>query len=78
MGSKAIVLRYTIAIFLGCLCITIMHTAFNSSFDNVASTSLFACIISVANEDESLGPMIHKAMNRFGGACVGGFCGMIL
>ena len=69
-------LRYFLAVLFGCISITVMNEAFDSSFDKVASTSLFGCIMSVANEDESLGPVIHKGMNRFCGACVGGFCGM--
>mgnify|MGYP003387292198 FL=1 len=65
--GKEIVLRYTLAILLGTVCITVMASSFNTSFDKLASTSLFGCIISVANEDESLGPVIKKGMNRFGG-----------
>ena len=73
--GKEIVLRYFLAVLFGCICITVMTSMFDSAFDNVASTTLFGCIASVANEDDSLAPVIHKGMNRFGGACVGGFCG---
>ena len=76
--GKEIVLRYTLAVLLGCVCVSVMASSFHTSFDKVASTSLFSCIISVTNEDESLGPVIKKGMNRFGGACVGGFCGMLM
>jgi hypothetical protein len=73
--GKEIVLRYVLAVVFGCVSIAVMTSSFDSAFDGIASTSLFGCIASVANEDESLGPVIHKGMNRFGGACLGGFCG---
>jgi hypothetical protein len=74
--GKEIVLRYVLAVLFGCVSIAVMTSLFDSTFKGVASTSLFACIASVANEDESLGPVLHKGLNRFGGACLGGFFGM--
>lgn len=55
--SKQIILRYLISTFIGVLFIFIMKINWKLSFDSVASTSLFSCIIAVAGEDNSLGPV---------------------
>lgn len=73
--GKRILLRYCLAVLLGGVCVAAFIVLSQYPFDAVAGTTLFAFMISVGNEDESLGPVIHKTLNRFCGACLGGICG---
>lgn len=80
MDSKTkIILRYSIAVFLGSCTIYFLKTYWKAFvLDKVACVALFSCIISVTGEDESLGPVLYKLLFRSCGVLVGGLSGYLL
>lgn len=80
MDSKnKIILRYSIAVFLGSCTIYLLKTHWKAFvLDKVACVALFSCIISVTGEDESMGPVLYKLMFRSLGVLVGGLSGYLL
>ena len=76
--NRRIVARYALATLLATIGIFVLESYFKNSFDSVAAVGLFSCIIAVAGEDTSLGPVIYKSACRAVGACLGGICGYAL
>ena len=71
-------IRFSLAILLGMIGVLFLNSIAIIKNDNVAAVGLFSCIIAVAGEDISMGPIIHKALQRSIGVCIGGLCGYIL
>jgi hypothetical protein len=78
METKRMTARYFLSVGFGSCGVLFLKKFWQSSFDSVAAVALFSCIIAVAGEDQSLGPVVAKAIQRVCGACLGGFLGYIM
>jgi hypothetical protein len=71
-------LRHAFAVLLCGVGVVVMHKSYPAEFDGVGAVSLFTTVIAVAQEDVSLGPIIHKSVLRVIGVCMGGLLGFLL
>jgi hypothetical protein len=78
IDCKRMIGRYALSVLLGNTAVVVLKNCFGRSFDSVAAIGLYSCIIAVAGEDVSLGPVVHKAINRSIGVLLGGFLGYVL